>query len=165
MNVKFNCKVLPETFQIPRLSVGCDGDTLGLQVLVEQQDLGGAQLGEDLPQTGIAVELLEERAGGKVGQLGGNVGEEVKWVSQQHRLEGGNGLNLSSVGEYFCLVPDDAGVADCQTVEKVEEDNDNQEDEAEEENVSKWSQLAVQVDGDVTELQLPREHGGRLYQR
>ena len=37
-----------------------------MTVLIEQQDLSSAQLGEHLSQTGIAVKLLKEGAGGKV---------------------------------------------------------------------------------------------------
>jgi len=56
-------------------------------------------------------------------------------------------------------------VADCKTVEEVHEDNHDEKHKAEKEAVSKGSEVAVKIHGDIAELKLADEHRGRLDQR
>ena len=60
--------------------VWMNGDLLVREELVEKQDLRGANLGEDLPQGCVSVELPEQGAGRERGQQLGHVGEEVEWI-------------------------------------------------------------------------------------
>ena len=61
--------------------------------------------------------------------------------------------NISGpVGEYFSFLSDDAGVTDCETIEQIHEDHDDQEHEGEEVDVGQRCETALQVDWNVTKM-------------
>ena len=53
-------------------------------------------------------------------------------------------------------------VADGEAVEKVHEDNHDEDDEGEEVEIAQGHEVAVKVDGDIGELELTHEHGAGL---
>ena len=93
-----------------------------------------------------------------MGEEGRDVGEEVEGVAEEHRLKSGDCPHLRPIREDLGFLSDCSGVADGKTVEGHEEHK------AEEEAVSKGSEVAVKIDGDVAELELANEHRGGLDQ-
>ena len=152
----------PEAAAVGLPVVGSDGDTLGGEDLVEEEHLGGTDSGEETPEGPAPVELSDEGAGGEAGEEGGHVGQEVEGVAEQHGLEGGDGLYLGAVGEDLGLLADQTGVADCEAVEEVHQDDHDEENKAEEEEVGEGGEVAVEVKGEIAELELADKHGGRL---
>ena len=90
------CVYIPETRTVIKSLIGTDGCSLVREHSVEKQNLRGPNLGEDAPHGVAPVQLPEQGAGWHPGQNLRHIGQEVKWVTQQHRLECGNGLHLRS---------------------------------------------------------------------
>ncbi len=89
------------------------------------------------------------------------VREEVEWIPKQHRLRVCDEIDSGAPANHLRLLPDQTGVAHCETVQQVHEHDDDEEDEEEENQIGD----DVVGEGYVGKLQLPDEHGGGLEER
>ena len=85
-------------------------------------------------------------------------GEKVEGVPQQDTLSVGDGLHTGGVADNLGHLFDVTGVRDREAVEKVHEDDYNQEDEGEEEGEGEPGERAGGRDGKIRELEFPNKH-------
>ena len=74
--------------------------------MVDEEDLGRPDGGEEPLEGVAAVELAEEGSGGEVGEEGRDVGEEVEGVAEEHRLKSGDCPHLRPIREDLCFLSD-----------------------------------------------------------
>ena len=102
-----------------------------------------------LSTAGVAIHLAKKRARGKARQVDGHIAEEVEGVAEQHRLHVGDRLHSGDVRVDLRFLLDVVRVADGEAVEKVHEDNHDEDDEGEEVEIAQGHEVAVKVDRDI----------------
>ena len=91
-----------------------------------------------------------------------NIGEEIERISQKQWLCIWDCVHNWQISKCLRLLLDYSDVTDCQTIEKVHENNHDQDNKREEVEIAERHQSALQINRNVRELELSNEHGAGL---